>query len=121
MGANSMTHVYNKALLDKLGVTLPDPTTWTIDDFVAMGKEVKGKLPDGMYLHARTWAPSSRGSRPGCASAARRSTPRTASSATSVDDLADFFAFWNEMQDEGLTPPADVQSPGRRRQDGRAR
>ena len=50
MGANSMTHVYNEAELDKPGVTLPDTTTWTNDDFVAIGKEVKGKLPDGMFF-----------------------------------------------------------------------
>ena len=50
MGANSMTHVYDQALLAKLGVALPDPTTWTTDDFVAMGKDLKDKLPDGMYF-----------------------------------------------------------------------
>ena len=27
-----------------------------------------------------------------------------------LDDLVAFFAFWKMMQDEGLTPPADVQS-----------
>ena len=50
MGANSMSHVYKAALLEQLGLTLPDPTTWTIDDYVAMGKEVKGKLPEGVYF-----------------------------------------------------------------------
>ena len=74
-----------------------------------------------MYLHRRTWATGSRGSRPGCASAARRSTPRTASSATSSRTSTDFFAFWKELQDKGLTPPADVQAQDARRQDGRRR
>src|SRR5688572_15029459 len=32
MGANSTSTVYNKTKLDELGVTLPDPTTWTYDD-----------------------------------------------------------------------------------------
>ena len=45
-----MTHVYKVKLLQDLGLTPPDPTTWTIDDFVAMGKEVKDKLPEGMYF-----------------------------------------------------------------------
>ena len=59
MGANSMTHVYNKVLLDKLGIELPDPTTWTNDDFEAIGMQVKDQLPEGMYFVAEhgLWEP----------------------------------------------------------------
>ena len=110
MGANSMTHVYKPAMLEQLGLTLPDPTKWTIDDFVAMGKEVKGKLPEGVYFSREHGLSTSRGSRPGCASAARRSTPPTASSATTSRTSTEYFAFWFQMQEDGLTPPADLQA-----------
>ncbi|MCB1332596.1 MAG: extracellular solute-binding protein, partial [Roseivivax sp.] len=50
LGANSMTHVYNKAVLDKIGYQLPDSRTWTTDDYVRIGKELKGQLPEGMYF-----------------------------------------------------------------------
>ena len=43
-------YVYNKALLAKLGIELPDPTTWTNDDFEAIGMQVKDQLPEGMYF-----------------------------------------------------------------------
>ena len=82
MGANSMTHVYKPAMLEQLGLTLPDPTKWTIDDFVAHGQGGEGQAARRRLLLARTWPIASRGSRPGCASAARSSTPPTASSAT---------------------------------------
>ena len=56
MGANSMTlRLQPGAARRSSASTLPDPTTWTNDDFVAIGKEVKGKLPEGMYF-SRTWA-----------------------------------------------------------------
>ncbi len=109
MGANSMTYVYNKAQLDKLGVTLPEMTTWTNDDFDAIGEEVKGKLPDGMFFtqnmgyvepRLETWMRQ------------RGKALYTADGQLGyeVGDLADFFAYWKGLQDKGLTPPADVQS-----------
>ncbi len=109
MGANSMTHVYDQALLEKLGVTLPDPTTWTEEDFVAMGKDLKDKLPDGMYFSQNmgsvepmleTWV-RQRG---------KALYTEDGTIGYEAADLADFFTFWKMMQDEGLTPPADVQS-----------
>ncbi len=109
MGANSMTHVYKVEQLTKAGLTPPDPTTWTIDDFVAMGKEVKSKLPEGMYFSANmgpleprleTWVRQ------------RGKALYTADGQLGyeLEDLADFFAFWFQMQEDGLTPPADLQS-----------
>ena len=110
MGANSMTHVYKaEALQAGSALTLPDPTKWTIDDFVAMGKEVKGKLPEGMYFTANmgsleprleTWVRQ------------RGKALYTADGQLGYDleDLADFFAFWFQMQEDGLTPPADLQA-----------
>ena len=109
LGANSMTHVYKVKALQDLGITLPDPTKWTIDDFVAMGKEVKGKLPEGMYFsenmayrepRLETWVRQ------------RGKALYTAEGKLGYDleDLADYFAFWFQMQEDGLTPPADLQA-----------
>ena len=109
MGANSMTHVYRVPVLEKVGLTAPDPTTWTIDDYVAMGKEVKGALPEGMYFsenmayrepRLETWVRQ------------RGKALYTADGQLGyeVEDLADYFAFWFQMQEDGLTPPADLQA-----------
>lgn len=109
LGANSMTHVYKPEKLKEYGLSVPDPTTWTIDDFVAMGKEVKGKLPEGLYFSANmgpleprleTWVRQ------------RGKALYTADGKLGYDleDLTDFFAFWFQMQEDGLTPPADLQA-----------
>ena len=120
MGANSMTYVYNQALLDKLGIELPDPTTWTNDDFEAIGMQVKDQLPEGMYLiqNMGYWEPRlenwvrQRG---------KALYTEDGQLGYELADLTDFFAYWKGMQDKGLTPPADVQSQDAERQDGRAR
>ena len=109
MGANSMTHVYKPAMLKELGLELPDPTKWTNDDYVAMGKEVKAKLPEGVYFsenmayrepRLETWVRQ------------RGKALYTADGKLGYDleDLEEYFAFWFQMQEDGLTPPADLQS-----------
>ncbi len=109
LGANSMTHVYKVPLLEQVGLTPPDPTTWTIDDFVAMGKEVKDALPEGVYFsenmayrepRLETWV-RQRG---------KALYTEDGQLGYDVDDLADYFAFWFQMQEDGLTPPADLQA-----------
>jgi multiple sugar transport system substrate-binding protein len=109
MGANSTTHVYNQAKLSELGVELPGPTTWTIDDFILMGKELQGKLPEGMYFSANmanheprleVWVRQ------------RGKALYTADGKLGYDleDLVDYFAFWYQLQEDGLTPPPDLQA-----------
>jgi multiple sugar transport system substrate-binding protein len=109
MGANSMTHVYKPAMLEQLGLPAPDATKWTIDDYVAMGKEVKDKLPEGLYFsenmayrepRLETWVRQ------------RGKALYTADGKLGYDleDLEDYFAFWFQMQEDRLTPPADLQS-----------
>ena len=109
MGANSMSYVYRKALLPELGIEIPDPTTWTNDDWISMGQNVKGKLPDGMYFsqnmgsvepRLETWV-RQRG---------KQLYTEDGTLGYDVEDLAAHFAFWKNLQDEGLTPPADIQS-----------
>jgi multiple sugar transport system substrate-binding protein len=109
MGANSMSHVYNKTVFDRIGATVPDSTKWSNEDFAAFGKELKGSLPEGMFFtenmgslepRLQTWL---RG---------RGKDLYTAEGQLAYEeqDLADYFAYWKMMQDEGLTPPADIQA-----------
>jgi multiple sugar transport system substrate-binding protein len=110
LGANSFTHVYRAALLKELGLTPPDPTTWTIDDFVAMGKEVKGKLPAGMYFSQNMGFEEPR-FEAWVRQRGKNLYTADGKLAYDLEDLTDHFAFWFQMQEDGLTPPADVQAP----------
>jgi multiple sugar transport system substrate-binding protein len=109
MGANSMSHVYKPETLKTLGIELPDPTKWTTEDFVAMGKAAKGKLAEGVYFSENmayrepmleTWVRQ------------RGKALYTAEGKLGYDleDLEEYFAYWFQMQEDGLTPPADLQS-----------
>ena len=109
MGANSMSWVYNKTVLDEIGVELPDQTKWTFDDFVALGNDLKGKLPDGMYMVANragqenmleTWT-RQRG---------KGLYTEDGQLAFELEDLEAFWAFYLDLQEQGLTPPADVMA-----------
>lgn len=109
MGANSHSHIYKKPVLDALGVTLPDHTTWTNDDFMALGLSIKDQLPEGMYFTQNMGYVE-----PRLESFVRQRGKGlyTAEGAVGFEkqDLVDFFVYWKSMQDQGLTPPADVQA-----------
>lgn len=109
MGANSMSYIYNKAVAAGLGLTVPDQTTWTNDDFVAMGADAKDRLPERMFFVENmgwrepvleTWV-RQRG---------KALYTEDGQLGYELADLTDFFAFWKDLQDQGLTPPADVQA-----------
>ncbi len=109
MGANSMSYIYKKPVVEELGIAAWDLATWTNDDWVAIGKEVKDKLPAGTYFTSNmgyrepsleTWV-RQRG---------KGLYDEDGQLAYDLDDLTAFFAFWKMIQDEGLSPPADVQS-----------
>jgi multiple sugar transport system substrate-binding protein len=109
MGANSMATVYNKTKLDELGVTMPDPTKWSYDDLLAIGRDVKDRLPDGLYFIANrgmeepwfeTWV-RQRG---------KALYTEDGQLGFDLEDLTEFWALWYQMQQDGLTPPPDVQA-----------
>lgn len=109
MGANSMSHVYNQTVVNDLGIELPDPAAWTYDDFIALGNEVKGRLPDGMHFVANmgrqenmleTWVRQS----------GKNLYTEDGKLAFDLDDLTAFWEHWYKLQEAGLTPPADVQA-----------
>jgi multiple sugar transport system substrate-binding protein len=109
LGANSMSHVYKVAKLKEYGLPVPDATTWTMDDYVAMGKDVKGKLPEGVYFSENM---AYREPRLETFVRQRGKALYTPDGQLAYDesDLADYFAAWYQMQEDGLTPPADLQS-----------
>src|SRR4029078_11740572 len=109
MGANSMSNTYRKDLSAKSGVTLPDQTTWTDAEFDKIGETVKGALPDGMYFvqnmgyvepMLETWV-RQRG---------KALYTEDGQLGYELADLEAFFARWKDLQDKGLTPPADVMA-----------
>ncbi len=109
MGANSMSYIYNKTATDKLGVTLPDPTKWTFDDLIAIGKDTKGKLGDGMYLITNQGFQE-----PGLETWMRQRGKELYTAdgklAYDLDDLMAFYEFWYKMLEAGWTPPPDLQA-----------
>lgn len=109
LGANSNAQLYNTRILGDIGMELPDTTTWTVEEFVALGKQVKAELPEGVY-----WSENSGSSEPRF-EAWVRSKGRNLYSADgeitfTADDAIEYFEYWYMMQEEGLTPPADVQA-----------
>ncbi len=109
LGANSTSNVYNKGVLDSIGVTLPDTSKWTTVEWVALGKSVKAKLPAGMYFSENQCAQESR-LQVWLRSRGKDLYTADGKVAYGLDDLVSYFAFWKMMQDEGLAPPADVQA-----------
>lgn len=109
MGANSHSHIYKKPVFDGLGLTMPDSVTWTNDDFMAMGQQAKAGLPEGVYFTQNMGYLE-----PRLESFVRQRGKAlyTAEGALGYElqDLVDFFGYWKAMQDEGLTPPADVSA-----------
>ena len=109
LGANSTSVVYNKTKLDQLGVTMPDPTKWTYADLVSIGMDVKDRLPEGLYYIANrameepwfeTWV-RQRG---------KALYTEDGKLGFALEDLTDFWTFWYQMQQDGLTPPPDIQA-----------
>lgn len=109
MGANSAGVVYNKTKLDELGVSMPEATKWTYDDYVAIGKSIKEKLPAGLFYTANRGMEE-----PWFESWVRQRgkalyTPE-GKLGYELQDLVDYWNFWYQMQQDGLTPPPDVQA-----------
>ena len=108
MGANSMSNIYKKDIFAKAGVTI-DQTTWTNAEFDKIGETLKGALPDGMYFVQNmgymepcleTWV-RQRG---------KALYTEDGQLGYELADLEAFFARWKDLQDKGLTPPADVMA-----------
>lgn len=109
MGSNTMSYVYNADVFNELGLDMGDPTKFTTEDFTAMGKSVKDKLPDRMFFM------SNKGREENALQTFTRQRGKDLYTADGqlafeLEDLVDFWDYWKMMLDEGLTPPADVEA-----------
>lgn len=55
-GVNSLALLANADVFDKAGVDLPDDTTWTWDDYLAISQEIQAKAGSGITGTASAWA-----------------------------------------------------------------
>lgn len=109
LGSVAFGMIYDKAALDKLGVQNPE-NGWTWDDFFAMAKELKGKLPSGQYF-TKDYAANyfmysayqySKG----------KGMVITEDGKFNIDETSflEWTKHFEELRKEGLVPPADVNS-----------
>lgn len=106
MGGNSTACYYDKAILSRLGITMPDHR-WTWDDLRTIAREIKKQAPDGYAAVADKgiWEPMlefflrQRG---------KALYTEGGELAYDEQDVADYFGHWESMRDEGLVPAADV-------------
>jgi len=109
MGANSVAVVYDVDQYNALKIELPDPTKWTYADYAKLAKEVQPHLEDRLYFTAN------RGDVEAALEMFLRSSGKTLYTADGqlAFDADDVAAYWNigkGMQDDGVTPPPDVQA-----------
>ncbi|NOU94029.1 extracellular solute-binding protein [Paenibacillus sp. LMG 31456] len=107
LGHNITGVLYNTALFKKAGVELPK-NNWSWDDYVTASKALQKTLgkdawatedEGGVYRGLELFV-LQRG----------KSVYKEKELAMSKQDLADWFAFWDKMRKDGLTPPASIQS-----------
>jgi multiple sugar transport system substrate-binding protein len=109
MGGNSVALVYNKTKYDALKIALPDPLSWTFDDFIKIGKEVQPHLPDGTHFTANkgdneSWLEMFVRQR------GKALYTEDGQLGFELDDIVAFWTVMTGMQKDGLTPPPDVQA-----------
>lgn len=109
LGSVGYGMVYDKAALDKLGIAAPK-NGWTWDDFFALAKEAKTKLPQGQYFtkdYAGDYFAYS-----AYQYAKGKGMVVTEDGKFNVD--RDSFLEWTkkfeELRKQGIVPPADVNA-----------
>lgn len=109
LGSVAFGMVYDKAVMDKLGIANPT-NGWTWDDFFALAKESKSKLPSGQYFtkdYAGDYFMYS------AYQYARGKGQIITDDGHFNIDQATFLEWtknFEELRNEGLLPPADVNS-----------
>ncbi len=109
MGANSICLIYSVDKMKAAGVAVPDTSKWTWDDYRKIGMDVKSSLGDGV------WFSSNMGMQEPilqCFVRQRDKDLYTEDGQLGFDatDLGDYWDYWMQMQNDGLTPPPDVQA-----------
>ncbi|ANS75734.1 ABC transporter substrate-binding protein [Paenibacillus yonginensis] len=109
MGSVAFGMIYDKAAMDKLGIQSP-ANGWAWDDFFALAKESKSKLPSGQYFtldYAGNYFmysayQYSKGKGPVITDDGHFNIDR--------DTFLEWTKQFEELRNEGLVPPADVNA-----------
>ncbi len=109
MGANSICLIYSADKASSAGLTIPDTSKWDWDAFKKMGMDAKSKLADGVFFSANMGMQEPILE---CFVRQRGKALYTEDGQLGFDatDLGDFWSYWMDMQQAGLTPPPDVQA-----------
>ncbi len=109
LGTNTLVLAYNKSMIDAAGVALPkDNMTW--DELIAYGKELKAKLPEGVWPFVDN---STNQANYLSYFYRQEGTPLWTSddggkSYATVDSAKKWLQMWADMRSEGLIPDADT-------------
>jgi multiple sugar transport system substrate-binding protein len=109
MGGNSTAMFVNTAKLAPTGLKVPDPA-WTWDDLRSIAAEIRKAYPQGAI-----WPVADKGHQEQVLEVFVRQRGKSLYDDAGrlgygEADLADFFALWDGLRRDGLTPPADVTS-----------
>ncbi|WP_162458465.1 ABC transporter substrate-binding protein [Pseudactinotalea terrae] len=106
LGINTPTIMCNTGVLEAAGIELPDDTTWTWDDYLAISAEISAATPEGTYGSAspgtegplRAWVRQNGG----------ELFLESGELGTTVDVLRGYFELLAEFKDSGAIPPGSV-------------
>lgn len=109
LGTNTLVLAYNKTMIEAAGVALPkDNMTW--DELMAYGKELKGKLPEGVWPFVDN---STNQANYLSYFYRQEGTPLWTAddggkSYATVESAEKWLQMWADMRTEGLIPDADT-------------
>ena len=109
LGTNTLVLAYNKSMIEAAGAALPkDNMTW--DELVAYGKELKAKLPEGVYPFVDN---STNQANYLSYFYTQQGTPLWTlddggKSYATVDSAQKWLQYWADLRAEGLIPDADT-------------
>lgn len=111
LGTNTLVLAYNKTLIESVGASVPDYNlTW--DELIAYGKELKSKLPDGVFPFVDNSTNQANYFSYYCQ---QEGTPLWTSdqggkSYMTLETSNKWIQLWAGLREEGLIPDADTTS-----------
>ncbi len=109
LGTNTLVLAYNKTMIEAAGVALPKDN-WTWDEMIAWGKELKAKLPEGVFPFVDN---STNTANYLSYFYTQQGTPIWTNddggkSYATVESAQKWLQMWADMRAEGLIPDADT-------------
>ncbi|WP_020577911.1 ABC transporter substrate-binding protein [Actinopolymorpha alba] len=111
-GAASYAFVANPGLFQKAGVEVPDDTTWTWDDFLALTKQLSEKGGGDYYGFASSFGYDEGSLRLWLREQGETLFDADGKVAASEDAVASFFDYLTQLVKNGSTPPASTLQEG---------